>query len=97
MYNALTMTHEREEDIQALHEELGELRKELAKNSSLVKKIYRHTAIANAMRFIWLAIIVGIPVVAYIFAGSFIETIANYINAQIQEILNAYLQQYLGK
>lgn len=96
MYNALTMTHERE-DIQALQQELHELREELAKNSSLVKKIYHHTAIANAMRFLWIGIIVGIPIVAYMFAGSFIETVLNYINAQIQVILSAYLQQYLIK
>ena len=96
MYNALTMTHERE-DIQMLQQELRELREELVKNSSLVKKIYRHTAIANAMRFLWLAIIVGVPIVAYIFAGSFIEIGANYLNQQINSVLQLYVQQYLGK
>ncbi|OGG61360.1 hypothetical protein A3C87_00020 [Candidatus Kaiserbacteria bacterium RIFCSPHIGHO2_02_FULL_49_34] len=96
MYNADTMVHEKD-DTEALRRELRELRAEFDVTSSLVKKIHRHTVTATAMRFLWLGIIVGIPIIAYIFAGSFIESAANYLNQQIHNVLEVYIQQSTGR
>lgn len=87
------------DDVALLRAEIATLREELLNTTVLIKKIHHHTVVATTMRFVWAFIIIGVPVVAYVFAGSFIEdgliwlrhTITGLLNEEIQKAVEVYL------
>lgn len=89
------------DEIASLRAEITSMHEEMRESAALIKKIHRHNVVATTMRFVWAFIIIGVPVVAYIFAGSFIEDglkwlrhlITGLVNAEIQSAVKVYLGQ----
>lgn len=81
------------EDIVAIRAEIEQLRKDVAKATRFIRQIHHHTMFQTALRFIWLAVFIGIPIAAYIFAGSFLEVFTNYLNTQVHHAMQTVLEQ----
>lgn len=76
------------DEIASLRAEVTALREELHKTLVLTKKIHHHNVISTTLGFMWAFILVGVPILVYIFRGSVFEVITSWISHAVQQVLH---------